>query len=96
MQPTSLEALKSIDRMSIAEKILCELRILPSTDDELEQRLNMRHQTVSSCRRLCVKKGWVVVTGNKRPTRSGRNANVWELTKEGKAQVEIILERKGK
>lgn len=96
MQPTSLEALKSIDRMSIMEKVLCELKILQSTDDELEQRMELRHQTVSSCRRQCVIKEWVIPTGKKRPTRSGRNANVWELTEEGKAQVAIILERKVK
>jgi hypothetical protein len=94
MQPTSLEALKSIDCMSIMEKVLCELKILQSTDDELEQRMGMRHQTVSSCRRKCVIKEWVVPTGKKRPTRSGRNANVWELTDEGKAKVKTILERK--
>lgn len=94
MQPTSLEALKSIDRMSIMEKVLCELKILQSTDDELEQRMGLRHQTLSSCRRQCVIREWVVPTGKKRPTRSGRNANVWELTEEGKAQVVIILERK--
>ena len=93
MQPTSLEALESIDRMSIMEKVLCELKILQSTDDELEQRMELRHQTLSSSRRGCVVKGWVVPTGKKRPTRSGRNANVWELTEEGKAKVKTILER---
>ena len=57
-------------------------------------RMGMRHQTVSSSRRGCVIKEWVVATGKKRPTRSGRNANVWELTSEGKEQVKKILERK--
>jgi len=95
MQPTSIEALKSIDRMSIMEKVLCELKILQSTDDEMELRMGLRHQTLSSCRRQCVKKEWVVATGKKRPTRSGRNANVWELTDEGKAKVKTILERIG-
>ena len=95
MQPTSLEALKSIDRISIMEKVLCELKILQSTDDEMELRMELRHQTLSSCRRQCVIKGWVIPTGKKRPTRSGRNANVWELTDEGKAKVKTILERIG-
>ena len=94
MHPTSIEAKKSVDVMSVIEKIICELKILPSTDDEMEARMEMRHQTVSASRREAVKKGWVSPSGKKRPTRSGRNANVWELTHEGKLKAEAILERK--
>ena len=47
-QPTSIWARASVDILSIEEKILCELLILESTDDELECRLEMRHQTVSA------------------------------------------------
>ena len=96
-QPTSLEAKQSMRPfiLPISDRVLCELRLLPSTDDELEQRMQMRHQTLSSSRRHCVLKGWVVPTGNTRKTRSGRKANVWELTDEGKARVKQINERKG-
>ena len=94
MHPTSIEAKKSIDVMSVIEKIICELKILPSTDDEMEARMEMRHQTVSASRREAVKKGWVSPSGKKRPTRSGRNTNVWELTHEGKLKAKAILERK--
>tara|TARA_R110000824_G_scaffold399024_1_gene603795 strand:- start:114 stop:491 length:378 start_codon:yes stop_codon:yes gene_type:complete len=95
-QPTSLQAKMSVDHMTIAEKVLCELNTGNFTDDELEQQLEMPHQTVSSSRRQCYLKGWVVPTGDTRPTRSGRQANVWELTPEGKQKVNEILERKDK
>ena len=49
------------------------------TDDELEERLGMRHQTVSATRRGMVKDGYVEATGDRRPTRSGRSAQVWRL-----------------
>tara|TARA_R110002110_G_scaffold150487_6_gene342515 strand:+ start:645 stop:1013 length:369 start_codon:yes stop_codon:yes gene_type:complete len=91
MQPTSIMAKKSVDSMSIMEKVLCELQITEGTDDELEQRMELRHQTLSSCRRQCVKKGWVTPTGDTRPTRSGRQANVWCLTTEGYFKVKEIL-----
>jgi len=91
MQPTSLWARMSVDAMSIQQKILCELKITPATDDELEQRLEMRHQTVSSCRCGCVKKEWVQPSGETRPTRSGCLANVWELTATGLSEVDRIL-----
>ena len=96
-QPTSLEAKQSMRPfiLPISDRVLCELELLPSTDDELEQRMQMRHQTLSSSRRHCVLKGWVAPTGNTRKTRSGRKANVWELTDEGKARVKQINERKG-
>jgi len=91
MQPTSRWARMSVDEMSIQQKILCELMISNATDDEMEGRLTMRHQTVSSCRRGCVKKEWVQPSGDTRPTSSGRLANVWELTVAGRAEVDRIL-----
>ncbi len=62
-------------RLLIAES----LRSGDLTDDELEIRLGMRHQTVSATRRGLVKDGIVEATGDKRPTRSGRSAQVWRL-----------------
>ncbi len=50
------------------------------TDDEVEQALDIRHQTASSVRRSMVKDGTVEATGDKRPTRSGRQAQTWRLT----------------
>ena len=54
-----------------------------ATDDELEQRLGMSHQSLSACRRGCVKDDLVHPTGKTRPTRSGRSANVWTITEAG-------------
>tara|TARA_Y100001973_G_scaffold104423_1_gene174301 strand:- start:1869 stop:2180 length:312 start_codon:yes stop_codon:yes gene_type:complete len=51
----------------------------PQTDDELELMLDMSHQTISATRRSLVKDGWVVPTGNLRRTRTGRQAQVWQL-----------------
>lgn len=52
------------------------------TDDEIEQSLGLKHQTVSARRRQLEKKGLVVKMYNhgqrvKRPTRSGRQAGVY-------------------
>jgi hypothetical protein len=47
------------------------------TDDELERRLEMRHQTASARRRELVLAGAVRWDGTKRITRSGRAARVW-------------------
>jgi len=93
MQPTSKMAFKSVNVMTIQEKILCELKITDLTDDELEQTLDMRHQTVSACRRGLVKAGLVNATGDTRPTRSGRQANVWCLTMDGLIEFVKVLER---
>ena len=92
-QPCSLMALKSVDTLSIGNKILLELYERGMTDDELEVTLKMRHQTVSACRRELVKKELVVPSGDTRPTRSGRKANVWTVTETGKQQAGLILDR---
>lgn len=48
-----------------------------ATDDEVEVELTMRHQTASARRRELVIAGRVVDGGQRRPTRSGKNAIVW-------------------
>ena len=55
-QPCSLWALKSVDTITIGDKILLELYTCNQTDDDLEVKLEMRHQTVSAYRRGLVKK----------------------------------------
>ena len=78
---TSNEAYESMAevRPTVQSQILRLLADRPRTDDELEVALEMRHQTVSSCRRALVKSNMVEATGDKRPTRSGRRAQVWQL-----------------
>lgn len=64
---------------TMASKIVGALFKSPMTDDELEVLLGMSHQSVSAGRRGLVKKGVVEPTGELRPTRSGRQAQVWRI-----------------
>jgi hypothetical protein len=48
-----------------------------ATCDEVEAHLNMRHQTASARVRELVLKEGILYSGNKRRTRSGRNARVY-------------------
>ncbi len=80
---TSKAAGKSVDRVSMGQRVLNHIVWNTSygcTDDELEQDLNMRHQTVSARRRELVLLGKVVDSGRTRATRSGRQATVWVTT----------------
>lgn len=47
------------------------------TDDELEELLGMRHQTISARRRELVLLGEIIDSGLTRKTRSGRQATRW-------------------
>ena len=77
---TSEEAAKSLYSGPIRErvrKIIEDMDCLGATDEELERRLNMKHQTVSARRRELVLMGMVKDSGVKRRTTSGRKAVVW-------------------
>jgi len=50
------------------------------TVDQIEQILKRTHQSVSARVNGLRDKGWVVDSGIKRPTRSGRKAIVWAPT----------------
>jgi hypothetical protein len=51
-----------------------------ATSDELEAALGLPHQTVSARLSEAKRAGWVVDTGRRRPTRSGRAAAVFVAT----------------
>jgi len=51
------------------------------TDDEIEVKLGLRHQTASARRRELVQAGLVLDSRQRRPTRSGRQASVWIATR---------------
>ena len=51
-----------------------------ATCDEVEQALNLSHQTAGPRIRELVQLGLVKDSGQRRPTRSGRGAIVWILT----------------
>ena len=92
MQPTSMWARMSVDSMSIMEKVLLELTISDLTDQELEGMLGIAGNSIRPSRGQCVKKGWVVPTGETRRTPSGRMANVWTLTAEGKTEATRVMD----
>jgi hypothetical protein len=74
--------------MKIQERVLSSLASDGhATDDELEQRLDLRHQTLSAARRGLVKSGLVEPSGKTRPTRSGCKATVWCLTGDGRVEA---------
>lgn len=50
-----------------------------ATDEEIEAKLNLRHQTASARRRELVIGGLLIAAGT-RPTSSGRQAQVWVAT----------------
>jgi hypothetical protein len=50
----------------------------PGTCDEIEQRLDMSHQSTSAAINKLMREGIIRANGQ-RPTRSGRMARVWEL-----------------
>ena len=92
MQPTSMWARMSVDQTSIIEKVLCELKISNATDQELEERLGISGNSIRPSRGQCVKKKWVVPTGETRRTKTGRLANVWELTQKGIEKATEVME----
>lgn len=81
---TSAEAARSIvgavgRLQALVLEVLVARGNIGATDDELEVRLGLKHQTVSARRRELVLKGLARNSGSKRPTRSGRPAAVWIL-----------------
>ena len=50
------------------------------TVDQLEQIMAGKHQTISARVNELRNKGWVIDSGERRPTRSGRKAIVWTPT----------------
>ena len=76
---TSVEAHRSVQEHlpKMKDRVLSVISTRESTDDELEIITGMSHQSLSACRRGLVKDGLVEASGKKRPTRSGRDAQVW-------------------
>lgn len=79
---TSLDAAYEIQpaKDTLQYEVWCYIRECGdygATDDEIEQVLDLRHQTASARRRELELKGLVQKTPRRRPTRSGRNAAVY-------------------
>ena len=77
---TSIEAAAATNARRDRDRVLEALRSRPDTDDGLEVRLSLPHQTASARRRGLVLEGLVRESGEHALTRSGRRAIVWEVT----------------
>lgn len=62
----------------VAGRVYAAILDCPSTCDEVEQRLGGTHQSISAAVNALMREGWIVPTGCRRPTRSGREAIVWK------------------
>lgn len=60
-------------------RILHVIRDGGATAEEVEAATGLRHQTVSAQIRHMVEGGLLVGSDERRPTRSGRGATVWQL-----------------
>ncbi len=82
---TSMAAAESIRGIvgPMHAEILRQLRLEGElNDDDLEEILEQRHQTISARRRELVLMGRVVDSGRRRATRSGRMATLWKISTE--------------
>ena len=82
IQETTRKAYESVNRGndSLYSRVLTQLSAWPATCDEIEVELEARHQSVSSRIRKGVQDGFIKNSGEKRRTRTGRQAIVWQLT----------------
>lgn len=83
----SIEGVSEAMRWQVLRAIRGELG-RGMNDDEIERALGMRHQTASARRRELVKEGYVVDSGKRRETSSGRTAIVWVVPEWGPPQDE--------
>lgn len=88
---TSLEAAQSMAGVAkvLRDKVFNYIGAQGSngaTDDEIEVALNLQARTENPRRWELVRMGLVIETKQRRKTRSGRNAIVWQLTGEGFAR----------
>jgi len=80
IQQTSRDAYESVNRAddTLYDKVLnCIYDNGSMTCDEVEVEIGGRHQSVSSRIRKGVQDGYLMNSGDKRKTRTGRNAIVW-------------------
>lgn len=59
------------------------------TDFEIEQAFEMKHQTASARRNDLRKDGWIIDSGKRRQTDTGREAAVWVLSDQGRIEWKV-------
>lgn len=89
---TSLEAARSMVEIAPTHRLAVFSFLVSrgdrgATDDEIERALGLRHQSASARRRELVQAGLVEETEERRKTRSGRTATVWEVPPRVRARV---------
>lgn len=81
-QDTSIEAYNEIvpKAPNLREQVLDYIKQCPdgATDQEIQYHLGLGPQTESPRRRELVKGGFIVDSGERRPTIAGRKAIVWK------------------
>jgi len=87
---SQVETAGALDRdtlTAVKRQIIAAVRAVgPSTDRELERRLQLKHQTVSARRRELVLHGWLVWTGEHRRVPGVRSTSMlWDLTPSARA-----------
>lgn len=89
MRQTSIDAYHSVDHKTIRQLLLSILNDRPCglTCDQLETITRRSHQTVSASLHAIRKKGLIEDSGERRPTRSGRQAIVWVTTDDEYSRV---------
>jgi len=82
----SLAALRSINTRALQSRVLAYIDscgFYGATTDETEEALDLAHQTVSPRVLELRMAGMIEKAGSKRPTRSGRLADVYVTAKKG-------------
>ena len=81
---TSLEAYRSINKKALQQRVydyIAECGFRGATTDEVEEALSLAHQTVSPRVLELREAGLIEKTGDRRLTRSLRNADVYCVSK---------------
>lgn len=94
-QQTSIDAYEELKRSGrlgdVAQTVVSQIKVYGGcTCDEIEYRLGMRHQTVSSSIRGLVQHEILRASKQKRKTRSGREAIVWVLITPADRQLNLF------
>lgn len=87
---TSQQAAESMTNIGpLAYKVLINIATTEHglTCDEIEKMMDGKHQTISARVNELRDKGWIKDSGQRRPTRSGRNAIVWIPSYEASNQM---------
>jgi hypothetical protein len=92
IQETSREAWERIQSVApnLREAVYQIIKRVPMTTDEIEALTDLRHQTASARVNDLMKMRMVFDSGDRRKTRSGRNAIVWTTERPDDGQMGLF------